>query len=183
MSTERDAQRERDKSRGANPDTPWFTTSWEVLYFETDRMGIVHHSNYIRWFEYARVHFLRACGTSFEDLEAGGVESPVVSVSARYLKPSVFGDFLTIAIRCVRYTGVRMVFEYKVLDQAEAIICEGETQHAFALQESHRVISLSRHRPALHNRFNELIQGRAIWEEPSVDEQYGNETSVSNSPD
>lgn len=156
-------------ARGVNTSTPWFETTWEVLYYETDRMGIVHHSNYIRWFEYGRVHFLRAIGAAYEELEASGIESPVVQVEAKYRKPAVFGDVVRVQVRCIRYTGVRLVFEYKILDQADQIICEGRSEHAFALQESHRVISLSHHRPALHERLLDLIRGRASWKDADPD--------------
>lgn len=173
----------KDSKRGINHEMPWFETGWEVLYYETDRMGIVHHSNYIRWFEYARVHYLRASGAAYEELEADGIESPVVSVSARYLKPTVFGDFLSLAVRCVRYTGVRLVLEYRVMNADGETVCTGETQHAFALQETHRVISLSQHRPALHDRLTELIKGRALWEELSDNAHKGNPNGNSSSPD
>ena len=173
----------KDIKRGTNYDTPWFETTWEVLYYETDRMGIVHHSNYIRWFEYARVHFLRASGTAYDELEADGIESPVVSAAAKYLKPTVFGEFLKLAVRCVRYTGVRLILEYRVINADGEIVCTGETQHAFALQETHRVISLSQHRPALHERLTELIKGRAIWEELSEHAHQENPNGIGSSRD
>ena len=53
----------------------------KAQYYETDRMGIIHHSNYIRWFEEARVDFLEQIGMPFETVEARGLSSPVLSVS------------------------------------------------------------------------------------------------------
>lgn len=55
-----------------------------VQYYETDRMGITHHSNYVRWMEEARTHFLAAIGWDYAKIEAAGIISPVVSVNCRY---------------------------------------------------------------------------------------------------
>ena len=64
----------------------------QVTYYETDQMGAVHHSNYIRWFEEARVEFMRGIGLSYRAMEEEGVQVPVVSVSCKYRSPSTFDD-------------------------------------------------------------------------------------------
>ena len=83
----------------------------------------------------------------------------------------------------MRYTGVRLILEYRVINADGEIVCTGETQHAFALQETHRVISLSQHRPALHERLTELIKGRAIWEELSEHAHQENPNGIDSSRD
>ena len=65
-----------------------------VQYYETDRMGIVHHSNYIRWFEEARTDFLRNNGIVYSDLEQSGVMIPVVNVSCRFRTPARYDEWI-----------------------------------------------------------------------------------------
>ena len=62
----------------------------EVKYYECDRMGITHHSNYIRFMEEARIYVLDMLGYGFDRMEAEGVVSPVVAVSCEYKKPTNF---------------------------------------------------------------------------------------------
>ena len=70
----------------------------EVFYYETDKMGIVHHSNYIRWMEEARVDFLEKIGWSYDQLEKVGLVSPVLAVNAQYNHPTYFGDIVSIDV-------------------------------------------------------------------------------------
>ena len=85
-----------------------------VHYYETDRMDCVHHSNYIRWFEEARIHFMSENGFPYEGLEAAGVVSPVLSVEASYRSMCRFGDTVEIAVELAAYTGTRIAFSYTV---------------------------------------------------------------------
>ncbi len=64
----------------------------KVQYYETDRMGITHHSNYVRWMEEARVYFLDAIGLPYDKLEADGIISPVTAVDCHYKATSTFAD-------------------------------------------------------------------------------------------
>ena len=69
--------------------------SRRVYYYETDKMGIVHHSNYIRWFEEARVDLIEQAGLPFETVEAQGLMTPVLSAESTYKLPFKFGDVLS----------------------------------------------------------------------------------------
>ncbi|MGN0601598.1 MAG: acyl-CoA thioesterase, partial [Oscillospiraceae bacterium] len=68
----------------------------KAYYYETDKMGIVHHSNYIRWLEEARVHMLNEVGYPFEKIEAMGLYMPVLSVECQYKYPVKFDDIFEI---------------------------------------------------------------------------------------
>ena len=68
----------------------------KVQYYETDKMGITHHSNYIRWMEEARIDFLEKSGFSYDKLEKDGIISPVVSVECSYKKTTTFSDEISI---------------------------------------------------------------------------------------
>ena len=68
----------------------------DVRYYETDQMGIVHHSNYVRYFECGRTAMLKELGLPLEKIEESGVMLPVVSVECRYKVPARLGDTLRV---------------------------------------------------------------------------------------
>ncbi len=67
-----------------------------VRYAETDMMGIVYHANYLPWFEVARTQLLREQGFPYRQLEADGYRIPVLEVAAKFIRPAVYDDNLTI---------------------------------------------------------------------------------------
>ena len=88
-----------------------------VYYYETDRMGIVHHSNYIRWFEEARLDWMKQVGWDYKTIEDDNIIIPVLSVSAEYKTMSRYGDNVVIYVKLAEYTGVRIGFSYEVHDK------------------------------------------------------------------
>lgn len=104
----------------------------KVQYYETDGMGIVHHSNYIRWFEEARVDLLEQLGYGYDRIEAEGFGSPVLEVCCKYKTMAHFGDMVSISAHIIEYNGVRMALRYEVRDaQTGELRCEGESRHCF----------------------------------------------------
>ena len=75
----------------------------KVQYYETDGMGIVHHSNYIRWFEEARVDLLEQLGFGYDRIEAEGYSGPVLEVACQYKTMSRFGETVRIEATITRY--------------------------------------------------------------------------------
>lgn len=131
----------------------------KVQYYETDQMGIVHHSNYIRWFEEARTYLMEELGLSYGQMEQEGIICPVLSAQAKYLKMVHFGETVKIAAIVKEYNGIKMTLEYKVMDLEEKIMyTEGETQHCFLEQESGRPISLKRKSPHFHEMFQNSME-------------------------
>ncbi len=101
-----------------------------VQYYETDMMGIVHHANYIRWMEEARIDFLAQLGFPYARMEAEGVLSPVRSVSCQYKKPCTFGDEIEIDASVAAFNGVVLSIDYRMRRGGE-VICEGRSEHVF----------------------------------------------------
>ena len=121
----------------------------KVQYYETDGMGIVHHSNYIRWFEEARVGLLEQLGFGYDRIEAEGFSSPVLEVTCQYKTMARFGDTVRIDAAIVEYNGVRLALHYEVRDaQSDALRCRGESRHCFMGRDG-RPVSLRRSWPAL----------------------------------
>lgn len=103
-----------------------------VFYYETDKMGIVHHSNYIRIFEESRVSFLMQAGMPFEDIEAMGVMIPVLSAECRYISPLVFDEPFAVYPCITSFNGVKMSLSYKIISRRTGKLCaEGTTSHCF----------------------------------------------------
>ena len=128
-----------------------------VHYYETDRMSIVHHSNYIRWFEEARLNLMEQLGVSYRAMEESGILIPVVDVSCKYLVSAKYGDTVCITPVVTQYTGVKMGFRYEVRRAEDGeLLATGDSMHCF-INTAHRPISLKRHAPDLHEIFASLL--------------------------
>ncbi len=98
----------------------------EVRYYETDMQQIVHHSNYLRWFELVRTKYLEFIGISISDIENGGVYYVMKDAKLEYMKPVKYGEPVVLKCRLVKYNGIRLVHQYEVC-VGEEIRCTGET--------------------------------------------------------
>ena len=130
-----------------------------VQYYETDKMGITHHSNYIRWMEEARVDFLSRIGWDYARLEQDGIISPVVEVSCRYRKSTTFADevFITVSVR--EYRGVRLVLACDMKDAEGKPVATAESEHCFVDIEG-KLIRLSKDFPEFHKVLESLAGGQ-----------------------
>lgn len=104
----------------------------KVRFVETDMMGVVHHSNYFRWFEMGRVAFLAQAGLTLNDFLADGFLFPIGEVSCVYKAPARFDDAIRIEAKLESFSRVKMSFKYRVLREADdALLAEGRTQNVF----------------------------------------------------
>ncbi len=104
----------------------------KTQYYESDQMGIMHHSNYIRWFEEARIAMMDDLGYAYARLEHEGIVSPVLSVSCNYRKMLRFGDVVRIETEIDKFNGIKIVFKYKVYLESTGELCaDGESSHCF----------------------------------------------------
>lgn len=126
----------------------------QVKYYETDKMGVVHHSNYIRWFEEARVEFMRGMGISYKAMEDEGVQVPVVSVSCKYRSPATFDDIVIVKTHIKKFNGIVIELAYEVTDeQTGAIRVTGESSHCFVDDKTFKPMNLKRERPDIYDNF------------------------------
>lgn len=110
-------------------------------------MGIAHHSNYIRFMEEARMHFLSELGWPMTRLEAAGITSPVVSVHCDYRKTTTYDDSIEIGVRVEQYSGVRLTLSYVLKNSANGeIVATATTVHCF-LNRQGVPIALKKHFP------------------------------------
>ncbi len=132
----------------------------KVQYYETDQMGVVHHSNYIRWFEEARTYVLEEAGFGYDKMEELGIISPVLEVNAKYRTMTRYADVVTIETKLVAYNGVRMTLEYVIRDkETEEIRCTGESKHCF-LNSAGQLIRLTGEYPEIGMVFKNLLEDK-----------------------
>ncbi len=106
-----------------------------VNYYETDQMGVVHHSNYVRFFEEARNAFWDTLGTDYVQMEKDGFFMPVLSVQVNYKKPLHYHDKFRIEVSLLAFTGVRIKVGYRVWNETQnTLACTGETSHCLTNQ-------------------------------------------------
>ena len=101
-----------------------------VRYAETDRMDVVYHSNYLVWFETARIQMLDQIGMPYREIEARGLFLPVLTVSAEYKSPAHFDDHLEIHLFLKNKPRARMHFDYEVR-RGDKLLAFGYSSHGF----------------------------------------------------
>lgn len=127
-------------------------------YYETDQMAIVHHSNYIRWLEEARIDFLEKAGFPYTRIEENDVYIAVTGVNCHYKGMVRFGDTVHIECKVTQCSHARMAVAYIITDaETGDVRFTGETQHGF-INAAGRPVSLKRNLPQLFQIFQEIIQ-------------------------
>ena len=126
-----------------------------INYYETDQMGIVHHSNYIRYFEEARLDMMEQVGLSYAAMEEHGLIIPVLSVACEYIKPVLFGEKVQIHTRLVKFDGIKMQFVYEINCGGE-LRTKGESRHCF-LDKEMKPVRMKRQFPEIYQRMKELV--------------------------
>jgi len=128
----------------------------KVQYYETDKMGIVHHSNYIRWMEEARVSFLDKIGFGFAKLEDMGIVSPTIMINCNYKDPTKFDDEVSINVTVKEYSGVRLIIKYVMTNLSTGkTVLIGESGHCFTNKEGFP-IRLKNELPELDLKLKEM---------------------------
>ena len=132
----------------------------KINYYETDRMGVVHHSNYIRFLEEARCYWLEQVGMPFSLLEEKGITIPVLGVNVTYKYHVTFDDIIQIHIFVKDYSGVRMTIGYNVEDKKIGkTVLIGETKHCFT-DKNLKPINLKKYNPEVASKFERLAESR-----------------------
>jgi acyl-CoA thioester hydrolase len=106
-------------------------SSVRVRYAETDKMGVVYHSNYLIWFEIGRTDWLRATGMTYREMEADGIQLPVIVAHCEYRQGARYDDEVEITTQAKKLSPVRIQFDYEAVRRADgATLAVGHTVHA-----------------------------------------------------
>ncbi len=131
----------------------------QVHYYETDKMGITHHSNYIRFMEEARVDFMEQIGWGYAKMESEGIASPVLAVSCDYRHSTTFSDVIEIDVAVLKCSAVKLHLGY-TMTSGGRVVCTGTSTHCF-LDNAGRPIVLQKVMPDFWNAVSSLASGAA----------------------
>lgn len=106
----------------------WHEHKLRVHYKETDQMAVVHHANYVSWFEIGRTEMMRDGGISYHDMEEMGLILPVLEVNVKYHKPAHYDDYVVIYTKISHYSPVRLQFDYEVRKISETSLSNHESR-------------------------------------------------------
>ena len=124
-----------------------------VQFYETDKMGITHHSNYPRFMEEARIAFLKDIGWGYDKLESKGLSSPVTKISVDYKKSTTFADLIEIEIFVLDISPVRLTFKY-IMKVGEVVVATAESEHCFL--DNGKILNLKKGYPELYTALSNL---------------------------
>lgn len=130
----------------------------KVHYHETDKMGITHHTNYIKWMEEARIDFLEQVGWSYARMEREGILSPVIGVECQYKHPTTFADTVRIRVGVEEFKGVKLTIRYTMTNEETGeTVLTGKTMHCFTTPGGRPVI-LKKQYPQLDELLRSLAE-------------------------
>lgn len=131
-----------------------FAYERRINYYETDKMGIVHHSNYIRFLEEARCYMLDEMGIPYSHFEEQKIMIPVLGVNCSFKQHVTFDDIIVIKPYIKDFNGVRLTVGYNVTNKANGItVLTGETKHCFT-DTNLKLIRLQKSFPYIYDKFN-----------------------------
>lgn len=106
-------------------------------------MAVVHHANYIRWFEIGRVEYLRHYGITLDEMMADGYVFPITKIDAKYLSPGHFDDVVEIETTATALTKAKMSFSYRVINKATGtVLVTGHSQNVFTHMDTGHITRL-----------------------------------------
>lgn len=124
-----------------------------AFYYETDRMNVIHHSNYIRWFEEARIYFMDKVGYPYARMEKEGIMMPVLSAECEYKNSVKFGDTVLIKTVITEFNGFKMTIQYLVTNADTGELCaKGTTSHCFTDMEM-KPVRIKKKYPELYDLY------------------------------
>lgn len=135
-----------------------FTYKRIINYYETDRMGVVHHSNYIRFLEEARCRWMESVNLPMEAVEEAGYTIPTLELNIKYKYHVTSGDVISITPKITDFNGVRMTVGYDVIDEkSKNVVIEAWTKHCFT-DNSLRPVNIKKKDEHIYNVFNNLFE-------------------------
>jgi len=131
----------------------WGETKLRVRYAETDKMGVVYHSNFVIWFEVGRVELLRQLGFQYSDMESeDNCHIPVVDLRVRYKVPAQYDDEIVVRTQIKNVRSSLLHFSYEIFRDADRmLLATGETMHI--------IVNRNLERAALPEKYMQAFNG------------------------
>lgn len=135
----------------------------KINYYETDKMQVVHHSNYIRYLEECRMDFLKQIHLDYEVMEEKGIMIPVLSVECSYITPAKFGETICIVPKLEKFTGIKFEMSYKIYSAEDGVLHNrARSSHCF-VDLNFKPIRLKREHQEIYEVMNSVLG--IDWEE------------------
>lgn len=129
-----------------------------VNYYETDQMGVVHHSNYIRYFEEARLTWMEEIGISYSAMEKEGIIIPVTFVDCQYKIPVRFDEVVDIKTSIAKFDGVKMEFVYEIESPETGVLhTTGRSGHCF-LDADLKPVLVRKKQPEIYQKIVDALR-------------------------
>ncbi len=138
----------------------------KVQYYDTDKMQVTHHANYLRFMEEARIDFMDQLGWGYDRMEREGLASPVLSVSCQYKRSTTFPDIIHIAVSIRELKPAKLTLGYVMTVDGETVFT-AESVHCF-ISSSGRPVSLYRHWPGFYAALEALTSGTTSDQEETI---------------
>lgn len=133
----------------------------QAQYYETDQMGIIHHSNYIRWMEEARIAYMDEMGFPYKAVEEAGIMSPVLGVQCDYKSMTRFGDRVSIEVKLSSFKGLKYEISYIMRDeQTKEVRAVGSSKHCYLRKDGHPA-NIKKELPALYEKMMQALEEQA----------------------
>lgn len=139
----------------AKGDEMKFEAKIRVQYYETDSMGIVHHSNYIRYFETARTEMMREAGLPYDAMEKAGVWMPVLSVNVEYKMPALYDEVISVFCRIEKLRGASLDVAYEVRGEDGRLCAVGSSSHGFTDPDL-KPVRMKKEQPEMYEVFSRM---------------------------
>lgn len=134
----------------------------KINYYETDKMGVVHHSNYIRFLEEARCSWMDHQDISMEEMEEIGLTIPTLEIYCKYKYHVTSGDIIIITPKIIEFNGVRMKVSYKMIDKKTGKeVIEAWSKHCFT-DRTLKPINLKKKYEEVYIKFNNLVENHVL---------------------
>lgn len=134
------------------------STKIKVRYAETDKMGIVYHSNYYIYFEVAREDLISYAGMTYKSLEDSGVMMPIMETHCKYHEGARYSDVIDVQSSVEELTPVKVIIDYRVIRENDRkLLAQGKTVQTFVDSKSFRIINLKKVHPDMWQRLNMLV--------------------------
>lgn len=135
-----------------------YSINLRVQYSDTDKMQVVYHGNYIRYFHAVRTEYFRAAGYPYSDMEKEDFQMPVLGVTADFKSPAVYDERLSISCKVSKLAPASMEFEYEIRNaETGQLHVSGSSRHGFTNRDL-RPVPLKKHCPEIYSFMAELYQ-------------------------
>lgn len=136
----------------------WNETIIRVRYEETDKMGVVYHSNYFVWFEVGRTELIRTIGISYKDMETKGFLLPVLDASCNYKHSALYDDEVIIKTKVAFYNGLKLDFTYEAVRAIDnKLLAAASTKHVW-VDTNYKPVRLDKKLPDVHQKITDFIK-------------------------